>query len=66
MNILRAARAGNLDRVLMLLKSNVDINTSNAVSAAKPVLKDQIFLAEYPTLQSHLNTVTVDCEDHLS
>lgn len=30
---LRAARAGNLDKVLEHLKSDVDINTANAVSA---------------------------------
>lgn len=31
-SFLRAARAGNLDKVLEHLKNNVDINTSNAVS----------------------------------
>lgn len=31
-SFLRAARAGNLDRVLEHLKNNIDINTSNAVS----------------------------------
>lgn len=31
-SFLRAARAGNLERVLEHLKNNIDINTSNAVS----------------------------------
>lgn len=31
-SFLRAARAGNLDKVLEHLKNNIDINTSNAVS----------------------------------
>lgn len=31
-SFLRAARAGNLDKVLEHLKNNVDINTCNAVS----------------------------------
>jgi len=30
-SFLRAARAGNLDKVLEHLKNNIDINTSNAV-----------------------------------
>lgn len=34
-SFLRAARAGNLDKVLEHLKNNVDINTSNAVSMKK-------------------------------
>ena len=31
-SFLRAARAGNLDKVLEHLKNNIDINTCNAVS----------------------------------
>ena len=31
-SFLRAARAGNLDKVLEYLKGSTDINTSNAVS----------------------------------
>ena len=32
-SFLRAARAGNLEKVLAYLRENIDINTSNAVSA---------------------------------
>lgn len=32
-SFLRAARAGNLDKVLEYINSNVDVNTCNAVSA---------------------------------
>ena len=31
-SFLRAARAGNLEKVLEYLKGNIDINTSNSVS----------------------------------
>jgi len=40
---LRAARAGHLDKVLEHLKSNVDINTANAVS-----------ITNFPSLLEHL------------
>lgn len=41
-SFLRAARNGQLDKVLEHLKSNIDINTSNAVSISYNFIKDKL------------------------
>lgn len=45
-SFLRAARAGNLDKVVEYLKGGIDINTCNQVSALQ--------LPRYYTLKAHL------------
>lgn len=48
-SFLRAARAGNLDKVLEHLKNSIDINTSNAVSNNPPA---------HQSVHQSLHTVT--------